>query len=306
MMSSTRNFTRAALAAVSLGAALLSGSACAATQNVKHATVAPVAVIETPRDGATFTPGDTLVLIAAEAGAGSLRYDWTVEVLDRAKTVATFRAGGAEARVLPRAESMGEGTTLRVQLAVSDARGRRSTASARVYAGPPVEAAGSIGAGDVLQIAIYAGGEKQEEFTGEVTSAGTVATPLLGEVKAAGSTTSELARRMQKMLGDKYFVNPQVLVTLKGQPDVRRKVFVLGEVAKPGAYPLEEGLTVMQACTLAGGFTNFASLGGVRVTRTAGGARQTFTVDLMKVRNGKKEDVLLRAGDQIDVPHRRF
>ncbi len=309
-MMSRRIFSRGILAALALCTALVSGNACAASQNARRAPAAPVALIEAPRDGATFIPGDTLLLAAAEPGTpapAALRYEWKVELLDGERALATYQEHGARAHLVPGSDGVGEGAALRVRLVVLDAHGRRDSATVRVYAGPLPGVAGTIGPGDVLQIAIYAGGDKQEDFTGEVSSAGMIAMPLLGEVHAAGSSTSQFSGTLKKMLGESYYVNPQVLVTIKGQPDqVRRKVFVLGEVAKPGAYPLEDGLTVMQACTLAGGFTNFASLGTVRVTRTTGGTRQSFTVDLVKVRNGKKEDVLLRSGDQIDVPHRRF
>ena len=63
-----------------------------------------------------------------------------------------------------------------------------------------------VGSGDVLQIAIYAGGEKQEEFSGTVSPVGTVTCPLLGELKVAGMTTYEISKTMTDALAHDFFV----------------------------------------------------------------------------------------------------
>ena len=63
----------------------------------------------------------------------------------------------------------------------------------------------SLGPGDLLQIVVYAGGEKQVDFTGNVSALGTITSPLLGEVKVAGLTTYEVERSMRERLR-KYFL----------------------------------------------------------------------------------------------------
>jgi protein involved in polysaccharide export with SLBB domain len=160
-----------------------------------------------------------------------------------------------------------------------------------------------VGPGDVLQVAFYAGGEKQEEFTGTISTAGTITSPLLGEVKVEGMTTYEVAKSMTAMLAKDFFVNPQVLVSVK---DYAGQVFVMGAVNKPGAYAYQEGLTAMRACLLAGGFTQYASLRRVKISRVVDGKSKTTIYDLDKVSKGTGDDPVLVKGDRVDVPKRGF
>lgn len=160
-----------------------------------------------------------------------------------------------------------------------------------------------VGPGDVLQVSIYAGGEKQEEFATRVSPSGTITSPLLGEVKVARLTTYEVERNLREMLAKDYYVGPQVLVSIK---EYGGQVFVLGAVKRAGAYGLQEGMTVLQACLQAGGFTDFALLRRVKVIRMVNGKPKVFEIDLNKVKQGKREDLALMRGDRIDVPQRRF
>ena len=160
-----------------------------------------------------------------------------------------------------------------------------------------------LGPGDVLQITVYAGGEKQVDFTGPVSAQGTITSPLLGEVKVGGFTTTDVERSLREILAKDYYVDPQVMVSVK---EYGGQVFVMGAVRKPGAYGLQERMTVLGACLLAEGFTDFAAPRRVKVTRVVNGQQKTFTVDLVKVREGKRDDLPLMRGDRIDVPRRRF
>jgi protein involved in polysaccharide export with SLBB domain len=161
----------------------------------------------------------------------------------------------------------------------------------------------SLGPGDLVQITVYAGGEKQVDFTGAVSALGTITSPLIGEFKVAGLTTYEVERTMREVLARDYYVDPQVLVSVK---EYGGQIFVMGAVKKPGAYGLQERMTVLGACLLAEGFTDFASPRRVKVTRMENGKQRTIKIDLIKVREGKKEDLPLQRGDRIEVPRRRF
>lgn len=161
----------------------------------------------------------------------------------------------------------------------------------------------ALGPGDVLQISIYAGGEKQEDFTAEVSRAGTMPSPLIGTMDVGGLTTSDVAAKLTQILARDFFVNPQVLVSVK---EYGRKIYVMGEVKKPGAFSIQEGLTALNACILAGGFTEYAWLSRVKVTRVEDGKQRLIEVNLLKVQEGKQEDVVLQAGDRIYVPQRWF
>lgn len=157
--------------------------------------------------------------------------------------------------------------------------------------------------GDVLLIAFYGGGDKQEEFAGTVSTAGTITSPLLGEIKVEGMTTYQVAQTLTTMLAKDFFVNPQVLVSVK---EYGGQVYVMGAVSRPGAYGFQEGLTALRACLLAGGFSDFASLRRVKISRLLEGKSRTITVDLGKVSKGKAEDPALIRGDRIEVPRRGF
>jgi protein involved in polysaccharide export with SLBB domain len=160
-----------------------------------------------------------------------------------------------------------------------------------------------VGPGDVLSGVFYAGGQKQQEFTGTVSAESTITCPLLGEVKVGGLTTSEISRIMRERLAKDYFVDPQVMVSVKAYGG---QVFVMGAVKQPGAYAYQEGLTVLRACLLAGGFTDFASLHHVKVTRVVDGKPKALSIDLAKVNQAKLPDLTVMNGDRIEVPRRRF
>jgi len=160
-----------------------------------------------------------------------------------------------------------------------------------------------IGVGDLIQVIVYAGGEEQENFTAEVSTKGKITSPLLGEIVAGGLRPSELARRLTDRLGRDYYVNPQVVVNVKEYAD---RVQISGEVLHPGAYSIRGGLTALNACLLAGGFTQFAALNRVVVIRNSKGRPQIIKINLGKVQKGKKPDLMLQAGDWIDVPHQKF
>ena len=160
-----------------------------------------------------------------------------------------------------------------------------------------------MGPGDLLSITVYAGGEKQVDFTGYISALGTISSPLLGEIKVAGMTTYELERSMRDTLAKDFYVDPQVMVSVK---EYGGQVFIMGEVRKPGAYGLQERMTVLGACLQAEGFTDFAAPGRTQVTRIVNGQQKRFKIDLVKVREGKKEDMPLQRGDRIEVPRRRF
>lgn len=160
-----------------------------------------------------------------------------------------------------------------------------------------------VGAGDVLQITFYAGGAEQENFSAEVSGSGKITTPLLGELSVKGLIPDQIAQRLTELLSKGYYVNPQVMVNVKSYAGM---VYVIGEVKRPGAYNVRDGLTALNACILAGGFSDYAAPNRVKVIRNSKGDTQVFKIDLRKVQKGKKPDLLLEPGDRIDVPRRHF
>src|SRR3989338_6872915 len=101
------------------------------------------------------------------------------------------------------------------------------------------------------------------------------------------------------MLGEKYLVNPQVMILVKEFSSV----FVFGEVKNPGSFPIYGRLTVFEAITLAGGFTEVAS-SRVKVIRNDGGHEVTYEVDIERLtkKGDTSQDIELRANDRVVVP----
>ena len=290
--------------------ACVAGSAFATPARKGRRGTAPVAKIESPRDSSTYTPGAVVSLVGRatdkEDKDGKLTYQWDVDAFNVGQErtrILSFK--GKNATFVPKQDGP-PGTTYEIRLVVSDPAKHRDTVIVSLFPGSSAvsdEVSYQLGPGDMVNVAIYAGGEKQEDFTAEVSPAGTLTSPLIGQIAVAGTTAFQLSGKMREILAREFFVDPQVLVTVRNQA---RKVFVSGEVRNPGAYNAQEGLTVLSACTLAGGFTNYAALNRVKVLRNENGKTRTIEVDLSKVRRGKMPDLAVAAGDRVDVPHRRY
>lgn len=85
------------------------------------------------------------------------------------------------------------------------------------------------------------------------------------------------------------------------------KIYVLGKVEKPGVYDFQEGLTALDACTLAGGFAKYAAPNRTVITRRESNeSQQTININLEKVRMGEEKDIPLKPGDRIYVPESWF
>lgn len=158
-----------------------------------------------------------------------------------------------------------------------------------------------IGAGDVLEVSVFAAGELQEHVTGAVAPDGSVTCPLVGALRAAGRTVAEITADLRSRLAHDYYQDPSVVVMVR---EFGATVAVSGEVRHPGVFRLHEARTALGACVLAGGFTDFASARGARVVRVRAGRIETLHVDLAKVKQGRSADVPLEAGDRLDIPRR--
>lgn len=156
-----------------------------------------------------------------------------------------------------------------------------------------------IGAQDVLDISVWK--EPEVSRVVPVRPDGRISLPLLNDVQAAGLTPAALAAQITESL-KKYLTNPQVTVivtTINSQ-----RVYISGEVVRPGAFPMLPGMTVMQALTSAGGFTPFAKMKSIYVLRDDNGKKTKFQFNYKAVVNGKNadQDIELKAGDTIVVP----
>jgi polysaccharide export outer membrane protein len=154
-----------------------------------------------------------------------------------------------------------------------------------------------IGPQDVVQIDVWK--EPEVTRTIPVRPDGKISLPLLNDVQAAGLTAMQLAANIREGL-TKYLNNPQVTVTVT-QINSRR-VFVSGEVVRSGALPLLPNMTVLQALSSSGGFTQFAKEKGIYILRNEHGKQVKHPYNYKDVLKGNKEDILLQPGDVIVVP----
>lgn len=156
-----------------------------------------------------------------------------------------------------------------------------------------------IGAQDVLSISVWKDPELTQ--TVPVRPDGKISLPLLNDVQAAGLTPTQLKTQITE--GLKKYVTDPIVTVIVTQINSQR-VYITGEVTRPGAFPLLPGMTVLQALSSSGGFTQFANLRKIYMFRTVNGKQVDFPFDYRDVIHGKKleENVVLQAGDTIVVP----
>lgn len=159
-----------------------------------------------------------------------------------------------------------------------------------------------IGIGDLLQIEVYDEPDMAKEV--RVLTDAHISFPLIGSIQAGGLTVGELEAEITHRLAEKYIVDPQVTVFVKEFSSV----FVFGEVKNPGSFPIFGKLTVFEAITLAGGFTEVANPSKVKVIRNENGREVRLTVNIEKLtkQGDTSEDPELRANDRVIVPRSFF
>ena len=176
---------------------------------------------------------------------------------------------------------------------------QQPTAEAKAKAPATADPNYVIGPQDVLDIDVW----KEAELTRSVPVRpdGKISLPLLNDIQAAGLTPTQLSEEITTEL-KKFITDPQVTVIVT-QINSQR-VYILGEMTRPGAYPLLPGMTVLQALSSAGGFTPFANMKKIYVLRNEGGKQEKFPFNYKDVVKGKNasENIVLKAGDQIVVP----
>jgi polysaccharide export outer membrane protein len=156
-----------------------------------------------------------------------------------------------------------------------------------------------IGPQDVIDVNVWK--EPDISRTVPVRPDGKISLPLLNDVQAAGMTPAQLGNQITASL-KKYVTNPQVTVIVTAINSQR--IYVLGEVTRPGAFPLLPGTTVLRGLSSAGGFTQFAKMKGIYVLRLENGKQVKYPFNYKDVVGGKhpEQDILLKAGDTIVVP----
>ncbi len=156
-----------------------------------------------------------------------------------------------------------------------------------------------LGPEDILEISVW----KDETLTKQVVVRpdGKISFPLIGEIQAAGRTVEDLRKEIIEKLSE-FISDPVVTVMVIGINSY--KIYVIGKVNKPGAYTVGRTVNVMQALSMAGGFSPFADLGNISILREQNGKQIRIKFNYKEVAKGKhlEENILLKRGDVIVVP----
>ena len=149
----------------------------------------------------------------------------------------------------------------------------------------------TLGAGDKLKVTVFGEDELSGDF--EVDGAGFVAMPLIGEVEARGLSLRGMEKRVVEKLKNGFLRAPRVNVEVLNY----RPFYILGEVKKPGSFPYVDGMTVVMAVAVAGGFTYRAKKSDIIITRAH---------DPKRTKRKAQIETVVLPGDIITVKERFF
>jgi polysaccharide biosynthesis/export protein len=157
-----------------------------------------------------------------------------------------------------------------------------------------------IGPEDVLQVTFW----RERDLSVEqvvVRPDGMISLPLLNDIQASGLTPDQLRANIAKA-ASKYLADPNVTVVIREIKS--RKVFITGQVTRPGPYPITGPTTVLQLIALAGGVSDFADSKNIAVMRTEGNQVKNLKFNYRDVIRGKnlQQNIALKPGDTVVVP----
>jgi polysaccharide biosynthesis/export protein len=172
---------------------------------------------------------------------------------------------------------------------------------AAVFAADPADIAVGykLQPGDVLQVVVWKETDLQSEVL--IRPDGGISFALAGDLQAAGSTTDELRAELQTRVRK---LVPDAVVTVSVKAANGNRVFVIGKVNRPGDFALNRPIDVMQAISLAGGITPFASADRIRVLHRDGANQKSIRFRYSEVAKGRNlaQNILLHSGDTVIVP----
>lgn len=162
--------------------------------------------------------------------------------------------------------------------------------------------ASTLGPGDMLEVRVF----QEAELSGiwRVSSEGNIDFPLCGRVSVLGKTSSEAADAVTQCLQQGFLKRPSVAVLIREYNS--KKIYIFGEVSKPGTFPYEENMNVIQAVLQAGGFTKSAAKNSANVTRIIDGQERKIKVAVQDIGVGIEKNFLLQPGDIIFIPESLF
>jgi len=157
-----------------------------------------------------------------------------------------------------------------------------------------------IGVGDLLTVSVWDQKDVSQDGV-PVRPDGMISLPLVRDVRAQGLTCTQLADRLTELL-QVYVTKPTVTVVVKEINSLT--IYVLGQVKSSGALPLKSRVRLLQAISMAGGFTPYAHGDAMVVLRKNGTNEQRIPVNYSRIVSGRspEQNILLQAGDTVIVP----
>ena len=153
--------------------------------------------------------------------------------------------------------------------------------------------------GDILEISVWKEEGLQQQVL--VTPDGRLSFPLVGNIAAEGKTVQQLSQSITEKIIE-YIPDPVVTVSLK--QNLGNRIYVIGKVNRPGEFPINRYVDVMQALSMAGGMTAFANGDDIKILRRNGMIQRSISFDYDDVEEGKnlEQNIVLEAGDVVVVP----
>jgi polysaccharide export outer membrane protein len=166
---------------------------------------------------------------------------------------------------------------------------------------PPVFDA-TLGPGDLFDVRVFG----EADLTGQyrVGPEGTIDYPLVGRLRVQGLLPSQVAEQLRDKL-TQYVHQPQVSVLVREMNS--KRVIVYGQVQKPGTFPYSDAMTIVQAISLAGGFTAMAQRERVVLSHSVDKDQQKVDeINVREIADGKAPNRFVAPGDEVYVPERIF
>lgn len=192
------------------------------------------------------------------------------------------------------ASTLGGGARAQEARAAGHASGNPAAAANAAVAAPEGFV---IGPDDVLSIVFWRDKDMSSQVT--VRPDGKISLPLLNEVQAAGLTPEDLRAQLVDE-SKRFFENPSVTVVVHQINS--RKVFITGQVAKPGHYVITAPTTVLQLISMAGGLKDFADSKNIVILRHESGQTSSYSFNYREIRRNLRQNIELKPGDTVVVP----
>jgi len=162
--------------------------------------------------------------------------------------------------------------------------------------------------GDPLNISVYQ--DPKLDRTVVVGPTGMISFPLAGQIRAGGLTPAQLENVLRQRLKGRFTEEPDVTVGLAAlrspEEDLKPRIFITGEVLRPGFYVMRTRRDIMQAIAEAGGFSPFAATRRIQIRRKINGAESIFVFNYNDFFSGVNlaDNIPLRVGDVVIVPEK--